>query len=139
MEFIRVNHSIVDGAGLAVETPEGLIVHSGDFRIDPTPVDDQITDLIRFAHFGEKGVLAFFSDSTNAEKEGYTLSEQDVKKTLRDFFLACPGRLIVASFASNITRIREVISLAEEFGRKVVFNGKSMITNVGHRQRTRVS
>ena len=131
VEHIRVNHSIVDGAGLALETPEGLILHSGDFRIDPTPVDEQTTDLIRFAHFGEKGVLAFFSDSTNAEKEGYTLSERDVKKTLRDFFLACPGRLIVASFASNITRIQEVISLAEEFGRKVVFNGKSMITNVG--------
>jgi ribonuclease J len=131
VEYIRVNHSIVDGAGLALETPEGLILHSGDFRIDPTPVDEQTTDLIRFAHFGEKGVLAFFSDSTNAEKEGYTLSERDVKKTLRDFFLTCPGRLIVASFASNITRIQEVISLAEEFGRKVVFNGKSMITNVG--------
>ena len=131
VEHIRVNHSIVDGAGLALETPEGLILHSGDFRIDPTPVDEQTTDLIRFAHFGEKGVLAFFSDSTNAEKEGYTLSERDVKKTLGDFFLTCPGRLIVASFASNITRIQEVISLAEEFGRKVVFNGKSMITNVG--------
>ena len=131
VEFIRVNHSIVDGVGLALKTPVGVIVHSGDFRIDPTPVDDQITDLIRFAHYGKEGVLAFFSDSTNAEKEGYTLSERDVKKTLRDFFLACRGRLIVASFASNITRIQEVISLAEEFGRKVVFNGKSMITNVG--------
>ena len=131
VEFIRVNHSIVDGVGLAVETPEGLIVHSGDFRIDPTPVDEQMTDLIRFAHFGEKGVLAFFSDSTNAEKEGYTLSERDVKKTLRDFFQAGRGRLIIAGFASNITRIQEVISLAEQFGRKVVFNGKSMITNVG--------
>ncbi len=131
VEFIRVNHSIVDGVGLAVETPEGLIVHSGDFRIDPTPVDEQMTDLIRFAHFGEKGVLAFFSDSTNAEKEGYTLSERDVKKTLGDFFQASRGRLIIASFASNITRIQEVISLAEQFGRKVVFNGKSMITNVG--------
>ena len=131
VEFIRVNHSIVDGAGLALETPEGTILHSGDFRIDPTPVDGQITDLIRFAHYGGKGVLAFLSDSTNAEKEGYTLSERDVKRTLRDYFLASPGRLIVASFASNITRIQEVISLAEEFGRKVVFNGKSMITNVG--------
>ncbi len=130
VEFIRVNHSIVDGTGLAIETPEGTIVHSGDFRIDPTPVDEQITDLIRFAHHGEKGVLAFLSDSTNAEKEGYTLSERDVKEKLRDFFLASPGRLIIASFASNITRIQEVISLAEEFDRKVVFNGKSMITNV---------
>ncbi|EFK10567.1 putative ribonuclease J 1, partial [delta proteobacterium NaphS2] len=131
VEFIRVNHSIVDGAGLALETPDGTILHSGDFRIDPTPVDEQLTDLIRFAHYGEKGVLAFLSDSTNAEKEGCTLSERDVKKTLRDYFLSSPGRLIVASFASNITRIQEVISLAEEFGRKVVFNGKSMITNVG--------
>ncbi len=131
VEGIRVNHSIVDGVGLAIETPEGLILHSGDFRIDPTPVDEQLTDLIRFAHFGQKGVLAFFSDSTNAEKEGYTLSERDVKKTLRDYFLASRGRLIVASFASNITRIQEIISLAEEFDRKVVFNGRSMITNVG--------
>ena len=131
VEYIRVNHSIVDGVGLAVETPEGLILHSGDFRIDPTPVDEQMTDLIRFAHFGGKGVLAFFSDSTNAEKEGYTLSERDVKKTLQNFFQSSRGRLIIASFASNITRIQEVISLAEQFGRKVVFNGKSMITNVG--------
>ncbi len=130
VEFIRVNHSIVDGAGLAIETPEGTIVHSGDFRIDPTPVDEEMTDLIRFAHYGEKGVLAFLSDSTNAEKEGHTLSERDVQKTLRDFFVASPGRLIIASFASNITRIQEVISLAEEFDRRIVFNGKSMITNV---------
>ncbi len=131
IEYISVNHSIVDGVGLAIDTPEGVIVHSGDFRIDPTPVDSQFTDLIRFAHFGEKGVLAFFSDSTNAEKEGYTLSEKDVRKTLDDLFQTCQGRLVVASFASNITRIQQVISLAIKFGRKIVFNGKSMITNVG--------
>ena len=131
VEYISVNHSIVDGVGLAIETPEGILLHSGDFRIDPTPVDAQFTDLIRFAHFGEKGVLAFFSDSTNAEKEGYTLSEKDVRKTLDDLFQTCQGRLVVASFASNITRIQQVISLAAKFGRKVVFNGKSMITNVG--------
>ena len=131
IEYISVNHSIVDGVGLAIDTPEGILLHSGDFRIDPTPVDSQFTDLIRFAHFGEKGVLAFFSDSTNAEKEGYTLSEKDVRKTLDDLFQTCRGRLVVASFASNITRIQQVISLAEKFGRKVVFNGKSMITNVG--------
>ena len=131
VEYISVNHSIVDGVGLAIDTPEGVILHSGDFRIDPTPVDSQFTDLIRFAHFGEKGVLAFFSDSTNAEKEGYTLSEKDVRKTLDDLFQTCQGRLVVASFASNITRIKQVISLATKFGRKVVFNGKSMITNVG--------
>jgi len=131
VEYICVNHSIVDGVGLAIDTPEGVLLHSGDFRIDPTPVDSQFTDLIRFAHFGEKGVLAFFSDSTNAEKEGYTLSEKDVRKTLDDLFQTCRGRLVVASFASNITRIQQVISLASKFGRKVVFNGKSMITNVG--------
>jgi len=131
VEYISVNHSIVDGVGLAIGTPEGVILHSGDFRIDPTPVDYQFTDLIRFAHFGEKGVLAFFSDSTNAEKEGYTLSEKDVRKTLDDLFQTCRGRLVVASFASNITRIQQVISLATKFGRKIVFNGKSMITNVG--------
>jgi ribonuclease J len=131
VEYISVNHSIVDGVGLAIGTPEGVILHSGDFRIDPTPVDSQFTDLIRFAHFGEKGVLAFFSDSTNAEKEGYTLSEKDVRKTLDDLFQTCRGRLVVASFASNITRIQQVISLATKFGRKIVFNGKSMITNVG--------
>jgi ribonuclease J len=131
VEYIRVNHSIVDGVGLAIETSEGILLHSGDFRIDPTPVDAQFTDLIRFAHFGEKGVLAFFSDSTNAEKEGYTLSEKDVKKTLTDLFQTSRGRLIVASFASNITRIQQVLSLADKFHRKVVFNGKSMITNVG--------
>ena len=131
VEYIQVNHSIVDGVGLAIKTSEGILLHSGDFRIDPTPVDSQFTDLVRFAHFGEKGVLAFFSDSTNAEKEGYTLSEKDVKKTLEDLFQQSTGRLIVASFASNITRIQEVISLAEKFGRKVLFNGKSMVTNVG--------
>ena len=130
VEYISVNHSIVDGVGLAIDTPEGTLVHSGDFRIDPTPVDSQSTDLIRFAHFGGKGVLAFFSDSTNAEKEGFTLSERDVNRTLEQLFQACRGRLIVASFASNISRIQQVITLASKFGRKVAFNGRSMITNV---------
>ncbi|HIJ19519.1 MAG TPA: ribonuclease J [Deltaproteobacteria bacterium] len=131
VEYISVNHSIVDGVGLAIHTPEGILIHSGDFRIDPTPVDSQHTDIIRFAHFGQEGVLALFSDSTNAEKEGFTLSEMEVRKTLEDLFRKCRGRIIVSSFASNITRIQQVISLASTFGRKVVFNGRSMITNVG--------
>lgn len=130
VEYIRVNHSIVDGVGLAIHTPEGLLIHSGDFRIDTTPVYSEPTDLNRFAHFGEKGVLAFFSDSTNAEKEGFTMSEKDVKRTLAELFDTCQGRLIVASFASNISRIQQAIALAVRSGRKVVFNGKSMITNV---------
>ncbi|MDY6972913.1 MAG: ribonuclease J [Thermodesulfobacteriota bacterium] len=131
VEYVSVNHSIVDGVGLVIDTPEGTLVHSGDFRIDATPVDDQFTDLIRFAHFGGKGVLAFFSDSTNAEKEGFTLSEREVKNTLEGLFETSPGRVIVAIFASNISRIQQVINLAVQFDRKVVFSGKSMITNVG--------
>jgi len=131
VEYISVNHSIVDGVGLAIDTPEGMLIHSGDFKIDPTPVDNQFTDLIRFAHYGEKGVIALFSDSTNAEKEGFTLSERKVRKTLEDLFQTCQGRIIVGSFASNVSRIQQVINLAIEYGRKVVFNGRSMITNVG--------
>ncbi len=131
VEFISVNHSIVDGVGLAIDTPEGMLIHSGDFKIDPTPVAGQFTDLRRFAHFGERGVLALFSDSTNAEKEGSTISEKDVRLTLENIIRTCQGRLIVATFASNISRIRQVIELAAKFDRKVVFNGRSMITNVG--------
>jgi ribonuclease J len=131
VEYIAVNHSIIDGVGLAIETAEGILIHSGDFRIDPTPVGAQLTDLVRFAHFGEKGVLAFFSDSTNAEKDGFTLSERDVKKTLEDLFQNSPGRVVVAAFASHITRIQQVINLAMKYERKVVLNGKSMVTNVG--------
>ncbi len=130
IEYICVNHSIVDGVGLAIETPEGIIIHSGDFRIDHTPVDGRFTDLIRFAHYGEKHVLALLSDSTNAEKEGFTLSESEVKRTLEALFQHCVGRLIIAVFASNIARIQQIIGLAEKFGRKVAFSGRSMRTNV---------
>ena len=130
MEYIRVNHSIADGVGLAVETPDGILVHSGDFKIDQTPVDGAVTDLGRFAHYGEKGVLALFSDSTNVEKEGFTLSEREVRKTLEAIFESSRGRLIVAVFASNITRIQQIIGLALKFGRRVIFSGKSMRANV---------
>ena len=130
VEYIRVNHSIVDGVGLAIGTPEGTLIHSGDFRIDQTPVDCEHTDLIRFAHFGEKGVLALFSDSTNVEKEGFTLSEREVRRKLEELFLSCQGRIIVSAFASNISRMQQVIDLAAESGRKLVLNGKSIITNV---------
>jgi ribonuclease J len=130
IEFIHVNHSIIDGAGLAITTPEGVIIHSGDFKIDYTPVDGLFTDLNRFAHYGETGVLAFFSDSTNVEKEGFTLSESDVRNTLEEIFLHCEGRLVVAVFASNITRIKQVIDLAMKFNRKIAFSGRSMRANV---------
>ena len=130
VEFIHVNHSIIDGFGLAIRTPEGVIVHSGDFKIDPTPVDGLLTDLPRFSRYGEEGVLAFLSDSTNAEKDGFTLSEAEVRKTLADIIEGCEGRVIVAMFASNISRIQQIINLAIQSDRKILLNGKSMITNV---------
>ncbi len=130
VEYIRVNHSIVDGVGLAIDTPEGIVIHSGDFRIDQTPVDGQLTDLDRFAHYAGQGVLALFSDSTNVEKEGFTLSESDVTKTLEELFQSCDGRLIAAVFASNISRIQQIVNLALKFHRKVAFSGKSMQANI---------
>ena len=130
IEYIRVNHSIVDGVGLAIETPVGTIVHSGDFKIDQTPVKGQATDLGRFAHFGERGVRVLLSDSTNVEKDGFTLSEKEVAKTLEALFDSCEGRMIIAVFASHIPRIQQVIRLAVKYGRKVHFSGRSMKTNV---------
>ncbi len=130
VEYISVNHSIVDGVALAIDSPEGIIIHSGDFKIDQTPVDGQKTDLGRFAYYGEHDVLALFSDSTNIEREGFTLSERDVRRTLEELFHSCDGRLIIAAFASNITRIQQIINLAAKFDRKVIFSGKSMVTNV---------
>ncbi len=130
VEYIRVNHSIIDGAGLAIETPEGIIVHSGDFKIDHKPVDGYHTDLNRFSYYGEKGVLAFFSDSTNVEREGYTLSESEVRDSLENIFRHSEGRLIIAVFSSNIARIQQIVYLAAQYGRKVAFSGKSMKGNI---------
>ncbi|MGV8074269.1 MAG: ribonuclease J [Syntrophobacteraceae bacterium] len=130
VEFIQVCHSIPDCVGLAVHTPLGIIIHSGDFKIDHTPVDGKLFDMARFGAYGEAGVLALFSDSTNVERNGYTLSEKDVGSTLRDIFQECSGRIVVAVFASNLHRIQQVIHLAREFKRKVLLNGKSMVTNV---------
>ena len=130
IEFIRVNHSIVDGVGLAVHTPEGILIHSGDFKIDQTPVMGQGTDLAGFARYGGEGVLALFSDSTNAEKDGFTPSEREVRQTLETIFRASSGRVITAVFASNIARIQQIIDLALQFGRMIHFSGKSMRSNV---------
>lgn len=130
IEFIRVCHSIPDGVGLAIRTPVGVIVHSGDFKIDNTPVDGKRFDIARLGSYGEEGVLALFSDSTNVEREGYTLSERQVGATLREIFQEKQGRIIVAVFASNLHRIQQVIQIGREFGRKVLLSGKSMITNV---------
>ncbi len=130
VEYIGVNHSIIEGVGLAIDTPEGIIIHSGDFKIDHTPVDGRFSQLGKFAQYGEKGVVALFSDSTNVEKEGYTLSESEVRDTLEEIFQHCEGRLITAVFASNITRIQQLINLAIKFNRKIAFSGKSMKANV---------
>ena len=130
VEYIQVNHSIIDGVGLAIHTPEGIMIHSGDFKIDHTSKDEQATDLNRFAQYGDQKVLALFSDSTNVEKEGFTLNEIKVREALEAHFRTCRGRLIVAVFASNIGRIQHIIDLAIQYKRKVVFSGKSMVTNV---------
>ena len=130
IEYIRVSHSVVDGVALAIRTPEGIIVHSGDFKIDTTPVDGFMTDIQRFASYGAEGVLAFLSDSTNVEREGFSISEREVCNTIKDLFRDAEGRLIIAAFSSNISRINQVIKLAQEAGRKICLSGKSMITNV---------
>lgn len=129
-EFIQVCHSIPDGVGLAIRTPVGILIHSGDFKIDNTPVDGKKFDIARLGSYGEEGVLALFSDSTNVEREGYTVSEKEVGATLREIFQEKQGRIIVAVFASNLHRMQQAIHIAREFGRKVLLNGKSMITNV---------
>lgn len=131
IEFIRVCHSIPDGVGLAIRTPVGIVVHSGDFKIDNTPVDGKKFDIARFGSFGEEGVLALLSDSTNVEREGYTISEKEVGATIRQIFQQKQGRIIVAVFSSNLHRIQQTIHIAREFGRKVLLSGKSMLTNVG--------
>jgi ribonuclease J len=128
-EFIRVCHSIVDGVGFVVRTPQGYLVHSGDFKIDQTPVTGAAMDLNRFAHYGEAGVLALLSDSTNAERPGYTLSERQIGITLESLIRKAAGRVIIAVFSSHIHRMQQILDIAEKFGRKVLFNGKSMVLN----------
>ena len=105
VEFIRVTHSIVDGVGLGITTPAGRVVHTGDFKIDPTPVDNEVMDLRTFSEYGDKGTLVFLSDSTNASKGGYTFSEKEVRRGLEDIFHKAKGRIVVATFASNIHRV----------------------------------
>lgn len=130
VEFIRVAHSVVDGCALAIRTPEGTVIHTGDFKLDQTPVDGEPTDLATFARYGDEGVLALLSDSTNVEREGYTLSERYVGDALADLFPKCRGRIIVAAFSSNIHRVQQVADVAAASGRKVLLNGRSMIANV---------
>ena len=129
-DFIRVNHSILDGVALGIRTPAGNIVHTGDFKIEQSPVGGERTDLGRFAEFGDDGVLALMSDSTNVERPGYTMSEKRIGGVFREIFRNCRGRVIVACFASSLVRIQQVIDVAVEFGRHVAFDGRSMLTNI---------
>ena len=129
IEFIRVTHSIVDGVGLGIRTPVGLIVHTGDFKLDPTPVDGQLMDFLKFSEYGEKGTLLLLSDSTNAEKGGYTFSEKEVRRAFEDIFSNAPGRIIIATFASNIHRIQQAIDVSIKYGKKIILCGKSIVSN----------
>lgn len=130
VDFIRVNHSIPDAVGLAIHTPLGVICHTGDFKLDQTPVDGRTADLHKFAELGSRGVLVLMSDSTNAEREGYTMSEKVVGNTIEDIFRTAPGRIIVATFASNIHRIQQIFDSAHKFNRKVSVVGRSMVNVV---------
>ena len=128
IEFIRTNHSIQDAAALAIYSPVGIVVHTGDFKVDYTPVFGDAIDLQRFAELGKKGVLVMMSDSTNAEKPGFTQSERTVGSTFDHMFAEhCDSRIIVATFASNVDRVQQIISSAYKYGRKVVVEGRSMV------------
>ena len=126
VEFIRTNHSIADSCSLAIHTPLGIIVHTGDFKVDFTPVDGNVIDLQRFAKLGKQGVLLLMADSTNACHPGYTMSEKTVGEKLDNLFSKGKGRIIVATFASNIHRLQQIINSSIKYGRKVAFSGRSM-------------
>ncbi|MGH7301514.1 MAG: ribonuclease J, partial [Candidatus Rokuibacteriota bacterium] len=130
VEPIRVTHSIADGIGLAIETPLGTVVHTGDFKLDPTPVDRQQPDYSRFAALGERGVLVLCSDSTNVGRPGHTGSETEVGRALAGRFAEASGRIIVATFASHIHRIQQMVDLAARCDRRVALLGRSMVANV---------
>ncbi len=129
-EFIGVNHSIAEGVGLAINTPAGTIIHTGDFKIDQTPLGDSMIDLNRFAEYGDKGVLLLMSDSTNADYEGFSLSEQRVKGRLEKILADSEGRVIITVFASNIRRMQGILESAHKLGKKVALIGRSIVDNI---------
>ncbi|GAB6058074.1 ribonuclease J [Desulfonatronum parangueonense] len=131
VHFIPVCHSIINGFGLGIETPVGRIVHSGDFKIDLTPMDNQFTDLDAFAAFSEPGVHLLLSDSTNIERDGVTLTEMEIKAALERTFRQAEGRIIITLFSSHIQRMQEVFDLAALTGRKVAISGRSLVNNIG--------
>ena len=130
VEFIRSCHSIPDSVALAIHTPVGTVVHTGDFKIDYTPIDDQKIDLGRLAELGNKGVLALLSDSTNAERKGYTMSESTVGEVFDKLFMNCKKRIVIATFASNMHRIQQIVNSAVANNRKIAVCGRSMINMI---------
>ncbi|MGN0517815.1 MAG: ribonuclease J [Acutalibacteraceae bacterium] len=131
VEFIHVNHSIPDSVAIAIHSPAGTVVHTGDFKIDCTPTQGGMIDLARFAELGKNGVLALFGESTNAERPGYTMTEQKVSESFEMLFKRAENsRIIIATFASNISRIQQIINCAAKYGRKVAFSGRSMINYI---------
>lgn len=127
VELIKTSHSIAGAVALAIITPVGTIIHTGDFKVDYTPLDNEPIDIIRFAYYGSRGVLALMSDSTNAELAGHTLSEREIGRTFEHYFDISDGRVIVATFASNIYRIQQIADVAIAFGRVICFQGRSMV------------
>ncbi|MGC2718293.1 MAG: ribonuclease J [Candidatus Acidiferrales bacterium] len=130
IEYLHVTHSTIDCVALAVRTPVGVIIHTGDFKIDPTPVDGKPFDLHAFAKYGQEGVLALFSDSTNVERPGFTPSEKSVVVRLEELFRAAPARVVVSCFSSSVHRVQQVIDIARTVGRKVGVVGRSMVDNL---------
>ncbi|SHJ73365.1 ribonuclease J [Caminicella sporogenes DSM 14501] len=130
IEFIKTSHSIPDAVSLAIDTPVGKVIHTGDFKIDFTPIDGEMINLHRFAELGKEGVLALLADSTNVERTGYTMSERTVGETFENIFSNAKGRIIVATFASNVHRIQQIINAAYRFNRKIAVSGRSMVNVV---------
>src|SRR3984885_11784040 len=130
VEFIHVTHSTIDCVALAVRTPLGVILHTGDYKMDPTPPDNKPFDLHAFARYGQEGVLALFSDSTNVERPGYTPSDRAVTSRLEELFRSAPRKVLLTCFASSIHRIQIAVDIADTTGRKVAFVGRSMVDNV---------
>ncbi|MBW5458772.1 ribonuclease J [Clostridium sporogenes] len=126
VEFIRNTHSIADSCSIAIHTPVGVILHTGDFKIDYTPIDGLVMDFHRIAELGKKGVLLLMADSTNVQRKGHTISEKSIGETLTKIFSNAKGRVIVATFASNIHRMQQIVDASIEYGRKVAFSGRSM-------------
>src|SRR6202795_519263 len=135
IEFIHVTHSIVSSMALAITTPLGVIIHTGDFKVDPTPTDNELFDLHTLAEYGKRGVLLLMSDSTNVDRPGYTESERAVRPRLEDIFYRAEQRLVISCFSSSIHRLQQILDVSADYGRKVAFLGRSMmnVTEIAHR------